>query len=73
MFKKEVAIFIAIFLVLALMMHMDQWLTHPLQHLEHLTTHKMPYHPLLYTAIVYLLIGFIRLIVNAFMKLFRRK
>ena len=73
MLKREVFIFIVIFLFLALGMHMNQWLTHPIEHLTHLSTHKMPYHPLLYTAIVYLLLGIIRAIANMFMKLFRRK
>ncbi|MBP1680221.1 MAG: hypothetical protein H6Q35_560 [Proteobacteria bacterium] len=73
MLKREVFIFIVIFLFLALGMHMNQWLTHPIEHLTHLSTHKMPYHPLLYTAIVYLLLGIIRAIANTFMKLFRRK
>lgn len=73
MLKREVFIFIVIFLFLALGMHMNQWLTHPIEHLTHLSTHKMPYHPLLYTTIVYLLLGIIRAIANTFMKLFRRK
>lgn len=73
MLKREVFIFIVIFLFLALGMHMNQWLTHPIEHLTHLNTHKMPYHPILYTAIVYLLLGIIRAIANTFMKLFRRK
>ena len=73
MLKREVLIFIAIFLVLALGMHMTQWLSHPLEHLHQLSIHKMPYHPLLYTVIVYLLLGLIRAVINTFMKLFRRK
>jgi len=73
MFKKEVVIFIVIFLVLALMMHMDEWLTHPLEHFHRLSTHQMPYHPLLYTTIVYLCVALIRYFINAIMKLFRKK
>ncbi|WP_168171343.1 hypothetical protein [Sulfurospirillum diekertiae] len=52
---------------------MNQWLTHPIDHFMHLSTQKMPYHPLLYTTIVYLFLGLVRLIISAFMKLFRRK
>jgi hypothetical protein len=73
MFIREVIIFIAIFLFLALGMHMNQWLTHPIEHLQQLSIHKMPYHPLLYSIIVYILLGIIRAIFNTFMKLFRRK
>ena len=71
--KKEFFIFILIFIVLSLGMHMNQWLTHPIEHLMHLSTQKMPYHPLLYTTIVYLFLGLLRLIISAFMKLFRKK
>lgn len=73
MFKKEVGVFLILFLVLALLIHMDQWLIHPLEHLHRLATHEMPYHPLLYTTIVYLFLGIIRLVFNAFAKLFKRK
>ncbi|KFL35203.1 MULTISPECIES: hypothetical protein [unclassified Sulfurospirillum] len=73
MLKREVLIFIVIFLVLSLGMHMNQWLSHPLEHLQQLSIHKMPYHPLLYTAILYLFLGLIRAVIKAIMKLFRRK
>lgn len=73
MFKKEFIIFISIFLFLALGMHMNQWMTHPMEHLKHLSTHKMPYHPLLYTFLVYLLIGALRMIFRFFAKLFRSR
>ena len=73
MFKKEFFIFISIFLFLALGMHMNQWIAHPFQHLHNLTTHKMPYHPLLYTFLVYLLIGILRIVFNIVAKLFRKR
>lgn len=73
MLKREVLIFIVIFLLLSLGMHMNQWLSHPLEHLQQLSIHKMPYHPLLYTTIVYLLVGLIRAVISAIMKLFIRK
>lgn len=73
MLKKELFIFISIFLFLALGMHMGQWLTHPMEHLLRLESHKMPYHPLLYTTLVYVVIFLIRRIMVAFFNLFRRK
>jgi len=73
MLKKELFIFILIFLFLALGMHMNQWFSHPLEHLSHLSTHKMPYHPLLYTTIVYIVLGLIRFVLSLFMRLFKRK
>ena len=71
--KKELFIFVLIFSVLALGMHMSQWLTHPLEHIAHLSTHKMPYHPLLYTTIVYSILALIRVVINAIIKLFRKR
>ena len=71
--KKEFFIFMSIFIVLALGMHMSQWLTHPIEHISHLSTQKMPYHPLLYTTIVYCILALIRAFINAIMKLFRRR
>jgi len=73
MFKREILIFVVIFLFLALGMHMNQWLTHPLEHLNHLSAHKMPYHPLLYTTILYVFIALIRAVFNTIMKLFSRR
>lgn len=73
MFKKEILIFVSIFLFLALGMHMNQWLTHPLTHLNNLGANKMPYHPLLYTTIVYIFTGLIRAVLSAIIKLFRKR
>jgi len=70
--KKEIFIFILLFLFLALGMHMTQWLQHPLQHLHNLMTHKMPYHPILYTTLLYLVIGVLRLAFYGIAKLFRK-
>lgn len=60
MLKKEFLIFTILFLFLTLGMHMTQWLSHPLEHINHLGTHKMPYHPLLYTFLLYLFVGVLR-------------
>jgi len=68
--KKELFIFVVIFFVLSLGMHMNQWVSHPLEHFSRLMTHDMPYHPLLYTLIAYLMIGLLRFVVALFMKLF---
>ncbi|ARU48855.1 hypothetical protein Sdiek1_1694 [Sulfurospirillum diekertiae] len=39
----------------------------------HLSTQKMPYHPLLYTTIVYLFLGLVRLIISAFYEALSKK
>ncbi len=72
MIKKELSIFLGLFIFLALGMHMNQWLSHPFEHLSHLSTHKMPYHPLLYTFLLYAFIGVFRALIRFFKKLFTR-
>jgi len=68
--KKEFFIFVVIFFVLSLGMHMNQWVSHPLEHFSRLMAHDMPYHPLLYTFIAYVLIGVLRLAIALVIKLF---
>ncbi|AFL68598.1 hypothetical protein [Sulfurospirillum barnesii] len=68
--KKECAIFIILLFVLSLGIHMNQWIAYPIEHFKHLAEHQMPYHPLLYTFIVYLLLGIIRLVIHGIIKLF---
>ncbi|MBN1839515.1 MAG: hypothetical protein JW802_05670 [Campylobacterales bacterium] len=71
--KKESVIFILLFVFLALGMHMNQWASHPIEHFKHLATHHMPYHPLLYTLIVYLIVGLIRMVIHGVIKLFTKR
>ncbi len=68
--KKEFFIFLLLLVLLALGIHMNQWISHPIEHFQQLMSHQ-PYHPLLYTFIVYAVIGSIRLIFWGLVKLFR--
>lgn len=72
MFKKELLIFFILFCALALGMHMNEWIGHPIKHLHNLANHSMPYHPLLYTSLLYLLIALIRFVLYALLKAFKR-
>ncbi len=70
--KKELFIFIGIFLFLAIGMHFKQWLDHPLEHLTSLP-HASAYglgfeHPFVFTLIVYLIVWIPRGISKAFNK-----
>ena len=68
--KKELFIFIGIFLFLAIGMHFKQWTSHPIEHimaLPHASSYGFGWeHPIVYTLAVYLIIGLLRL-------LFRKK
>jgi hypothetical protein len=67
--KKELKIFIGIFLVLAIGMHFKEWMTHPLEQFETLFTQGwFGLHPLIITLAVYLLFVLLRWIVRLFRK-----
>ena len=68
--KKEFFIFVLLLVFLALGMHMNQWISHPVEHFKQLMNHQ-PYHPFLYTLIVYLLLGIVRGFLALLFKLFR--
>ncbi len=55
--KKEMMIFFGIFLFLAIGMHFQEWLSHPIEHVMALPKAGAygigPLHPLVFTLIVY--------------------
>lgn len=53
---KELILFGVIFILVAFVIHMDRWLTAPIEHFKNLTNHGLPWHPLLYALIVYIII-----------------
>ena len=62
--KKELGIFIGIFLFLAIGMHFKEWISHPIDHIMALPKAGAyglgPLHPLIFTAIIYIIFGIIR-------------
>ncbi|WP_419770785.1 MAG: hypothetical protein ACNI3C_03095 [Candidatus Marinarcus sp.] len=70
--KKELWVFVSIFLVLSLGMHYKEWLTSPFEHIVHLKSSGAygigAIHPLIFTLIVYLIIGLPRGIVKLIKK-----
>lgn len=56
--KKEMMIFFGIFLFLAIGMHFQEWLSHPIEHVMALPKAGAygigPLHPLVFTLIVYI-------------------
>lgn len=71
--KKELAIFLILFIVSSGLYHYISWKTNPLEHFQALFSHPMPYHPFLYVFIIYLGIAIFRIIFNLLKKLFSRK
>ena len=71
--KKEIIIFVAIFLFLAIGMHFNEWLSHPVEHLMAMTSggaFGIPgaIHPFVFTFIVYAIVRFPALIKRIFSK-----
>ena len=57
---REFLYFTVIFILLSLSVHMDRWLSAPLSHIEHLSSHVLPIHPLVYSAIAYVVFFILR-------------
>ena len=74
--KKELYIFIGIFLFLAIGMHFKEWLSHPVEHVEMLPSAGAYgvgwMHPLVFSAALYLFVGVVRLIINGVEKIFKK-
>ena len=71
--KKELMIFLGIFLFLAIGMHFKEWMSHPIDHIMALPDAGAfglgPFHPLIITAFIYLVL----LLFRGIAKLFNRK
>ena len=69
---RETLFFLTILIILALGVHMDRWLSAPIAHWEGLSSHVMPWHPVIYAAITYVILGVLRLVLLLLLRLFRR-
>jgi hypothetical protein len=58
--KKQLSLFLGVFLFLAIGMHFKEWLSHPVEHLMALPSAGAygigVFHPLVFTLIVYLVL-----------------
>lgn len=70
--KKEIIIFVSIFLISTFFMHFDAWMSMPIEHISMLATHPLPIHPLLYSFLIYLLISVLRGILLLFKRIFNK-
>jgi hypothetical protein len=74
--KKELYIFIGIFLFLAIGMHFKEWLSHPVEHIEMLPSAGAYgigwMHPLVFTVALYLVVGLLRFIIKGLKSVFKK-
>lgn len=72
MFKKELKIFLVILVILSILMHYEEFLTHPISHILALQNSGAYglgiYHPLIFTFLVYIVF----LIPRVFFKILKR-
>jgi len=71
--KKELGIFMGLFLFLTIGMHFPQWIDHPIEHILNLQNggaFGIPgfIHPIVFTLILYVIVGIPRLIGKVFSK-----
>jgi len=70
--KKELCIFVVLFMVTSLAVHYSEWFTNPLVHIDNLFSHPMPLHPFLYVFLVYIVVAVLRGVFILLKKLFRK-
>lgn len=71
---KELVIFIGLLIFLSLGMHMTQWMTSPAEHFSNLSDSSFGlFHPLYFTALVYVVLYIVRAILRGIKNLFTRK
>lgn len=72
--KKELLIFIILFLFLSVAIHFDAWISHPIAQIEALPKGGAlglgVWHPLVFTFFAYFIVLIFRLIGRFFMKIF---
>ena len=58
---------------MSLAVHYSAWINHPIEHINALFSHSLPYHPILYVLIIYILIALVRGCFYLVKKLFSKK
>ncbi len=70
---REVILYLFLCLFLAIWMHWNAWKSHPLEQLQAISTAPLGWlHPFVFTFIVYLIIGVVRLFI-AFVRKFKAR
>jgi len=75
--KKITILYIVVFILSSFIIHINVWLTSPVSHIKALFHHSLPYHPLFYSFLIFLLIVvfifFIQLLIKFFRKILKNK
>ena len=71
--KKELIVFLVLFIVSSLLVHNAEWISNPIEHFSALSTHPMPYHPFLYVFLIYIVVSLLRGIISLVKKPSRKQ
>ncbi len=72
--KKELTIFLFIFLIISFFMHQDAWQNAPIKHIKNIHNSSLGiFHPLYLILIIYLIVLGIRKMIAAIVKRVRKK
>lgn len=69
--KKEILIFLIIFLISSLIVHFDSWVNTPISHISNLSAHPLSIHPILYTLFIYIVVLVLRGILLLIKRIFK--
>jgi uncharacterized membrane protein YcaP (DUF421 family) len=70
--KKLTILYMLVFILSSFIIHKNMWLNSPISHLKALFHHSLPYHPLLYSFLIFLLIVIFILFIQLLIKFFRK-
>ncbi len=71
--KKEIIIYLSLFVFLAFIMHQEAWLNAPIDHIKNVSNSTMgTYHPIYLSLIIYLIILGIRKLFGFISKKFKK-
>lgn len=62
--KREIIIYLALFIIASFVMHYSIWLSAPIEHIKNLTHNVFPLHPLVYTFGCYIVLWLLRLVLE---------
>ncbi len=72
--QKEITIFLITFLFLALVMHFNAWIDHPIQHINSLSSSSLgTWHPIVISFLVYMVVCVGRGLISLWKKIIKNK
>ncbi|AXH08611.1 hypothetical protein CP960_09225 [Malaciobacter halophilus] len=71
-FKNLILLYIVIFLISSLVIHLDKWTKYPVEHFKALLNHSSPFHPFIYSLIIFTIVLVIIVVLQSITKLLKK-